>query len=129
MPHKVQLLAPAEVVSAALVIPDGQSQRPSPRRATLVDVPLDLEAILITHGHAEHFTLANALKKRTETLVAAPDFTKSGDNIEKRRRAAMTQRNALSGEASYFPTAVLNAFIDGSPRYKSEAKAIQQIQT
>jgi glyoxylase-like metal-dependent hydrolase (beta-lactamase superfamily II) len=38
----------------------------------VVDVPLDLETILITHGHADHFSYANALKKRTGASVVAP---------------------------------------------------------
>lgn len=38
----------------------------------VVDVPLDLKAILITHGHADHFSFANALKKRTGASVVAP---------------------------------------------------------
>jgi glyoxylase-like metal-dependent hydrolase (beta-lactamase superfamily II) len=37
-----------------------------------VDVPLDLETILITHGHADKFAFASALKKRTGALVVVP---------------------------------------------------------
>ncbi|MGZ7133920.1 MAG: MBL fold metallo-hydrolase [Halobacteriota archaeon] len=38
----------------------------------VVDAPLDLEAILITHGHADHFAWASTLQKRTRALVVAP---------------------------------------------------------
>jgi len=38
----------------------------------VIDAPLDLEAILITHGHADHFGWASALKRRTHALVVAP---------------------------------------------------------
>jgi len=37
-----------------------------------IDASLDLEAILITHGHADHFGWANTLKRRTRALVVAP---------------------------------------------------------
>jgi glyoxylase-like metal-dependent hydrolase (beta-lactamase superfamily II) len=38
----------------------------------VIDAPLDLEAILITHGHADHFKWASTLQKRTRALVVAP---------------------------------------------------------
>lgn len=38
----------------------------------VVDAPLDLEGILITHGHADHFAWASTLQKRTHALVVAP---------------------------------------------------------
>jgi glyoxylase-like metal-dependent hydrolase (beta-lactamase superfamily II) len=38
----------------------------------VIDTPLDLEAILITHGHADHFAWASTLRKRTHALVVAP---------------------------------------------------------
>jgi glyoxylase-like metal-dependent hydrolase (beta-lactamase superfamily II) len=38
----------------------------------VVDAPLDLEGILITHGHADHFAWASTLQKRTRALVVAP---------------------------------------------------------
>ena len=37
-----------------------------------IDASLDLEAILITHGHADHFGWASTLKRRTRALVVAP---------------------------------------------------------
>lgn len=38
----------------------------------VIDTPLDLEAILITHGHADHFGWASTLQRRTRALVVAP---------------------------------------------------------
>jgi glyoxylase-like metal-dependent hydrolase (beta-lactamase superfamily II) len=38
----------------------------------VVDAPLDLKGILITHGHADHFAWASTLQKRTRALVVAP---------------------------------------------------------
>ena len=38
----------------------------------VIDTPLDLEAILITHGHADHFGSAGTLKRRTGAIVVAP---------------------------------------------------------
>ena len=37
-----------------------------------IDASLGLEAILITHGHADHFGWASTLKRRTRALVVAP---------------------------------------------------------
>ena len=37
-----------------------------------IDAPLDLEAILLTHGHADHFGWAGALQRRTGARVVAP---------------------------------------------------------
>jgi glyoxylase-like metal-dependent hydrolase (beta-lactamase superfamily II) len=37
-----------------------------------IDASLDLEVILITHGHADHFGWASTLKRRTQALVVAP---------------------------------------------------------
>jgi len=37
-----------------------------------VDTPLNVEAILITHGHADHFGWASTLQKRTGAIVVAP---------------------------------------------------------
>jgi len=38
----------------------------------VIDTPLDLEAILMTHGHADHFGWASTLQRRTRALVVAP---------------------------------------------------------
>lgn len=38
----------------------------------VIDTPLDLEVILITHGHADHFGWASTLQRRTRALVVAP---------------------------------------------------------
>jgi glyoxylase-like metal-dependent hydrolase (beta-lactamase superfamily II) len=38
----------------------------------VIDTPLDLGAILITHGHADHFGWASTLQRRTRALVVAP---------------------------------------------------------
>lgn len=38
----------------------------------VIDAPLNLEAILITHGHTDHFAWASTLQKRTRALVVAP---------------------------------------------------------
>jgi len=38
----------------------------------IIDVPLDLVAIIITHGHADHFTWARPIQKRTGASVVAP---------------------------------------------------------
>ena len=38
----------------------------------VIDVPLDLVAIIITHGHADHFTWARRIQKRTGAPVIAP---------------------------------------------------------
>jgi glyoxylase-like metal-dependent hydrolase (beta-lactamase superfamily II) len=38
----------------------------------VIDAPLNIEAILITHGHADHFTWASTIQKRTDALVVAP---------------------------------------------------------
>jgi glyoxylase-like metal-dependent hydrolase (beta-lactamase superfamily II) len=37
-----------------------------------IDTPLNLEAILITHGHADHFGWASTLQRRTGAIVVAP---------------------------------------------------------
>ncbi len=39
---------------------------------SVVDVPLEITAILITHGHGDHFTWAGTLQKRTGAVVIAP---------------------------------------------------------
>ncbi|MGZ4942447.1 MAG: MBL fold metallo-hydrolase [Halobacteriota archaeon] len=39
---------------------------------SVIDVPLDIAAILITHGHADHFTWAGTIQKRTGAVIIAP---------------------------------------------------------
>ncbi len=39
---------------------------------SVIDVPLDIAAILITHGHGDHFTWARTIQKRTKAAIVAP---------------------------------------------------------
>ncbi len=39
---------------------------------SVIDVPLDIAAILITHGHGDHFTWARTIQKRTGAVIVAP---------------------------------------------------------
>ncbi len=39
---------------------------------SVIDVPLEITAILITHGHGDHFTWAGTLQKRTGAVIIAP---------------------------------------------------------
>ncbi len=38
----------------------------------VIDVPLEIAVILITHGHADHFTWAGTIQKRTGAVIVAP---------------------------------------------------------